>query len=165
MSCAVIDLYPRRATMVGVKYANELRTIVFESFRIISIGPLKVVKARVLSYTHIGKIMSNHTRSEACLENLSSTGTFSREAARLCFKLSRNTCLFVIAQPLSHCRPVWQAENHERNTDNGDETLDDEKPAEPLEAGITIHEADTVPNAPSKSPCKRCGGKNESNAG
>jgi len=24
MSCAVIEVYPRRATMVGVKYANEL---------------------------------------------------------------------------------------------------------------------------------------------
>ena len=164
MSCAVIDLYPRRATMVGVKYANELRTIVLESFRVISIGPFKVVKARVLCHTHIGKIMSNHTRSEARLDNLSSTGTFSREAARLCLKLRRNTCLFVIAQPRSHCRPVWQAENHERNTDNGDETLDDEKPAEPLEAGITIHEADPIPDASSKSSRKRRGGKNESNA-
>jgi hypothetical protein len=44
MSCAVIEVYPRRATMVGVKYASELRTIVLESFRVISIFPIESVE-------------------------------------------------------------------------------------------------------------------------
>jgi len=114
--------------------------------------------------THIGKIMSNHTRSEACLHDLSSTRMFSREAAGLCLKLRLETHFFVIGQPLSHRWPVWQAEDNQRDTDDSDEALDEEKPTEPLEAGNTIHEADTVPNTSSKSPCKRCGGKNESNS-
>ena len=41
-----------------------------------------------------------------------------------------------------------------KNKDKSDEGLDDERPAEPFEAGITIYEADTVSDAPSKAPAR-----------
>lgn len=58
-----MDVYPRRATMVGVKYASELRTIVFVNLQPLALADVGGVTA----WTYVCEVVSDHARSKTCL--------------------------------------------------------------------------------------------------
>lgn len=99
-----MDVYPRRATMVGVKYASELRTMVLVNLQRLALTSVSGVTV----WTYICEVVSDHARSEACLKNFSLACTLSGEATCLCLKLSCNTTLLIITEPFRHSWPVWQ---------------------------------------------------------
>lgn len=114
--------------------------------------------------TYVGKVVSHHTRGEACLEDFSSTCPLSGEATRLGFELRRDTSLLVITEPCSHTRPIWQIKDHERRTENGDDTFDDEKPSKAFETAYTVHEPHSVPDAATKRTSERRRRENKGNS-
>jgi hypothetical protein len=57
-----MDVYPRRATMVGVKYASELRTIVLVNLQVLALADV----GGVMVWTYVCEVVSHHARSKTC---------------------------------------------------------------------------------------------------